>query len=781
MPIAKFKRSAVCVAIAGVLHTPVYAEDEPNLDDTEGLERISVTASRRVNTVQEIPLNITALGGDQLADNRITDLVDVAKWVPGLNVVDQGGRGPDQIIVRGLNTSSLGPTTSNSGGGTVGTYVGEIPVYVDLFLNDMERVEVLIGPQGTLYGAGTLAGAIRYIPVKPQFDAYEANITGGVSQTSHADDMNYESHFVFNFPLGEDFAFRGSMGYVEESGFIDYNYIVREPGVSNPQPDFSNPTDVSTNLRKQADNNGNETVYGRASLRWSPISELDSTLNYYYQKEKPEGRSLVHTAAFNTGKYENAYRFEEPNEVKNQLISLELSYDLGFAELVSATGYSKYDEEGQRDQTDLLLDFEYGYEDFPSFAAFTREIGEEKTLTQELRLVSTDEGPFSWIVGAYYNKFENDATSEEFVPGLPEFWDVNRPDNLEYYSVLDQELTEKALFGEVTFGLTDQLSLTLGGRYYDYEDDVTQGFDLPLLNTIYGAGPDDINPDLVSANATDDGTLLKGNLAYQYDEDVLIYATYSEGYRIGGVNAVAECQPDQNQGQNLCALPNEVLILPDETNNYEIGLHSALLDNTLELNAALYYIEWKDLQVDGRTENGGLPITINGSEAMSRGVETSARYLLTDEVIVYGTYAYTNAELTEDAAGIGEDGDRLPGSPEHQFSAGATYKTEVWNGKQLEIGYTMTAQSDILTKTGERDFGESLAGYAIHNLSAKLSFDDWIVTLYADNFTDKYALTSVREDYSKIRQVGDFDLRRYGHYVNEPRTVGLNVTYFFGD
>lgn len=362
-------------------------------DDTTGeselrAQTITVTATRRAESVQDIPLNIAAVGGDQIEEQGFDELSDMLSFVPGINVVDRGGRQGNPLIVRGLNADGLGSGDGNNdGGGTVATYIGEIPLFVDLKLNDMQRVEVLLGPQGTLYGAGTLGGAIRYIPNKPDFGGDLLEVRSEVSKYSEASSLSYETGLTFNKALAPNFAIRGSIDFEDDSGFIDYPYIVQEIGVSDPDPDFSDPTDVAANLRGVSDANGERTVSGRLAARWEPTEWLDGTATYYYQKSDIDGRqgsSFRNT--LNTGKYELAKRVEEPNEITNQLLALELTADLGFAELTSATGYSRFDDDGQRDQTDLLISLEYSYELFPTFTSFTHEKGRENTLNQELRL-----------------------------------------------------------------------------------------------------------------------------------------------------------------------------------------------------------------------------------------------------------------------------------------------------------------------------------------------------------------------------------------------------------
>lgn len=815
----KFKKSALCLAFSSVFALPSYsviAED----NKVVGIERIKVTASRRASTVQEAPLNITALDGDVMKDQNITQLSDVARWVPGLTISDQGGRQGSSIIVRGLNTNSSGP---DSDGGTVATYIGEIPLVVDMKLIDIERVEILIGPQGTLYGAGTLGGAIRYLPNKPVLDETSGSIYGDIFSVSESDDTGGEAGFVFNTPIVDDeLGVRFAFNYLEEPGYVDYNYVVREGGVSLPDPDWSNHTQVNENLKRVKDVNSEETFTAKAMIRWQPNDDFDATLSYFYQKQDIGGRSIVHGSSLSStnplskiiGDYDSGYRYTEPREKEDTLISLELTADLGFAELTSATGYSEFEADGQRDQTDLLIRLNYGYEEFPAFSAFTREIDTSENFTQEIRLVSQAESALTWIAGAYYNKSDSFGDSQEFTPGFDQYavdnWDAAqlRPDALEYISVDNEEITEKAIFGEITYQATEKFTLMVGARFYEYKVEADSAFDLPLLNTVYDPDYDPtlINLEFENTNADDNGSLFKFNASYKFTDDVMAYTTVSEGYRIGGSNGVPSCKEDVGQQQSVCAKPNEVLYSPDTTTNYEVGFKSTWLNNQFHFNAALFLVEWENAQVSGATEIGQQPITTNAGAADSTGFEISSRAMLSDSLMAYATYAYTKAELTENApflfrvldedaldAGVQQDfydgkkGDRLPGSPEHQFSFGATYSTEIFNGKGLDINYGLTYQSDLYSKVGLRADGEILPGYALSNMSARISDDAWSVTFYIDNMFDKYAFTSVRRDkgdigLAKFSYMNSNDAsiqRNYGHYLTTPRTVGAKFEYQF--
>jgi len=768
--------AAVAAALGAVCAASAHAQVAGSL------EEVIVTASRRATTVQDLPFNITALSGEMLERQRLGDLAELGRWVPGLTVVDQGGRASNLMIVRGLNVMSLNASEflENSSGDSVQTYVGEIPLYLDLKLHDIERVEVLIGPQGTLYGAGTLGGAVRYIPRAPELDRFSLDLRGDVFGISHGDGTGFEGAFTVNVPLVDDrLALRTSLAWLDDPGFIDYPYLVRRPGVSNPQPDFGDPAAVAANLRGEKDVNWEETLTGRIALLVSPSDRLQATFSYYLQDQQAGGRSVNHRHSFGTGRYESAHRFLEPNDQENRLFSVEVVADLGFAELTSATGLSDYEQVGQRDQTDFLLDQEWGYEEFPSFAAYTREASADERINQEIRLVSTGDGPWSWIGGLFYHDYERDAISEEFAPGYPQFRGASLPTgDLEYRQLTSIRMEERAIFGEVTYRFADRWAATVGGRFFDYDTRQSITADLPFLGIVG-------SPQLNSAG--DDGFLGKLNLAYDVGDASLAYFTVSEGYRLGGVNAIEECEtPLPSGGQQVCALPDEILIKPDRTKNYELGIHSALADGRVNLNASLFYVDWSDIQTMSRTVNGGLPIFVNGGKARSRGLELSAHARTNGPWSFTASYAYTDAQLTSDAPGIvaGHDafaGDRLAGTPEHHGSFYANYYRMLPGGMRLDIDYGLTFTGNVLTRVGQRNGGEVLGGYTLHNISVGIGKDRWTATLYADNLLDKFAETGVRETPEAIRDVAGFSSRRYFRDVLRPRTFGVALRYSLGD
>ena len=809
------KATTALALVAGGLTAVASAQEAEEAEARQ--QTITVTATRRAESIQDIPLNIAAVGAEEIEEQGFDEISDVLAYVPGINVVDRGGRQGNPIIVRGLNADPLNSGDGNNdGGGTVATYIGEIPVFVDLKLNDLERVEVLLGPQGTLYGAGTLGGAIRYIPKKPDFEGDLFSIRAEAYQYGEADDLSTDMGFTFNKALGDNFAVRANFDIRNDSGFIDYPFLVQQPGVSNPDPDFNDPADVAANLRAGEDLNGEETLSGRLAARWAPTDWIDATATYYFQNADIEGRTLSSArSTVPAGEYEAGLRVKEPNKINNELFALEVTADLGFAELTSATGFSKFTDEGQRDQTDLLISLEYSYESFPTFTAFTREVGEEERINQEVRLVSKHDGPFNWIVGGFYNQSEVAGTSSEFTPNYPAFAGLtDRPDALEYFSTANSKLVETALFGEVGYDITDKLSVTIGGRLYDYELEAASSVDFPLFEplsftpqTLEQVKNNAFDPDLAQA---DDGFLYKFNVSYDVTSDLLVYGTVSEGYRIGASNGVGQCDAfDPNATQGACALapgqqfgpnPGDIAQVderqfgPDTTTNYELGFKSTLLDGDMTLNAAVFLVEWTDPQVSSATVNANIPITINADGAESKGVEVSAAWRASDNFSVRGSFSHTVAELTADVPSLvrtittpgfgtafidGEAGDRLPGSPETQFSVFGTYTMPLASGNEVLFNLGYAYQGDVVTRAGGKGNSLTLDEFGIANGSIVYNAADWKAALFVNNLFDEYAETGVRGTALSNQTINGANVRTFGTFVAPPRAVGVRFSYDF--
>ena len=788
-------------------------------------EAVVVTATRIEEPLQQVPMSISAVTGADIERRAVDNLTELSRWTPGLTVVDQGARGSNVVVVRGLHTDALtgSEAAGNNYNSGVATYLGDIPLAVDLRLQDIERVEVLLGPQGTLYGAGTLAGAVRYLPRRPDTARRTLEVRGDLYALAHAGAPGTDAGFTFNLPLvSRTLALRGSVDRFSDPGFIDYEYLVRTPGVSDPEPDRTDLGEVAANLHRKPDANTEQTTSARLSLLWEPTRNLSALFAYHLQDQRVGARQINHARSFDTGRYVSAHRFLEPNDRKNELLSLELTWALGAAELTTATGYSRFSARGQRDQTDLLIQ-EFGIagllpgtfpaleraraivpdvsatdltSQFRAFTAYTQEDAQEERFNWETRLVSTGDGPWRWVGGLFFNRYDSTGTSFEFTPGLTEFSGVTPvlegspvDEPVEYYSFGSQEVEERALFGEISRDLGERWRVTGGGRWFGYGISTGSLTEFPYT-PMYNSPFSDFASD-------DSGVLFKGSLSYRFNDETHVYVTRSEGYRIGGGNNFRVCTDQEialltdaddsnDPPQSGCIYPDQALISPDTTTNYEVGLRRSWRDERVTVSGTVFHVDWTDIQVAGLTPFSAEPITLNGGGAVSRGVEFASSVSLTNAVRLRASWSYTRAELSRDSPGLLDDGadafkgDRLSGAPRHQGSLLASYATVLGRNTAFELLYGYSYIGDVLTRIGLRAGGETLPAYDLHNLSASVSKDAWTLTFYADNLFDAYAVTGVRQTPALIGRTEDgFRSRRYFANVLAPRRTGVRIRYAF--
>ena len=789
-------------------------------------EAVVVTATRLEEPLQQVPMSISAVTGADIEARAIANLTELARWTPGLTVVDQGARGSNAVIARGLNTDSLNGSefTGNNYNNGVATYLGDIPLAIDLRLHDIERVEVLLGPQGTLYGAGTLAGAVRYLPRRPDTERRTFEVRGDLFALAHGGAPGSDAGVTFNLPLvAGRLALRGAIDRYDDPGFIDYDYLLRTPGVSEPEPDLTDPEAVAANLRSEPDANTEETVSARLSLLWEATPELSALFAYHLQDQQVGARQVNHAGSFDTGRYVAAHRYLEPNDRKNQLWSLELTWAPRRAELTTAVGYSRYAAQGQRDQTDLLIQA-FGIAGllprtfpaldraraldpgvtaldltsrFRSFSAYTRDDSREERFNWETRLVSTGDGPWRWVGGVFFNNYDSSGTSFEFAPGLTGFSGITpilggspASEPVEYYSLGSQAVEERALFGELSRDLGDRWRVTAGGRWFGYRIETGSLTEFPYT-PLYNSPFTDFGSD-------DRGMLLKASVSYRVDERTNVYFTRSEGYRIGGGNNFRVCtdeeialltdaDPGNDPPQSGCIYEDQALVRPDTTTNYELGVRRSWRDGRFTAAGTLFHVDWEDIQVAGLTPFSAQPITLNGGGAASRGVELAGAAGVTDAFRLRGSWSYTDARLSQDSPGLldgGADafeGDRLSGAPRQQGSLLASYAVLAGGDTALELLYGYTWVGDVLTRIGLRAGGETLPAYDLHNVSLAVSRDDWTLTFYADNLFDEYAVTGVRQTPGLIGRTEDgFRSRRYFANVLGPRRAGVRIRYAFG-
>jgi len=803
-------------AMPGLAHAASAADAAPEpapapaaaaADSGTDANYIVVTATRRATTLQDAPINISAISPQELARQRIDDVKSLAAFTPGMTVADTGPNSTGKIVLRGINSgdSSVDGANSNS---AVGVYLGEVPLYLDFKLLDIDHVEVLQGPQGTLYGLGTLAGAVRYMPNRPDTDHYTVDLHGRWFGESHSSSAGVNADGTINIPIVKDhIALRSTVGYYDNPGFIDYNYLLRQPGVSNPQPvrgedaseaSFGSPAQRQANFYSKKDVNYEHTFSTRNQLLLQASSDFKLYLTYAHQITKTQGRQANAAGVLGTGEYEGPWRYLEPTNRKSDLYAAELNVNLfDVAQLVATTAFTNQTIYTQRDNTDLLLDLDYGYEAFPNFSSYNRATSKTRQFNEEVRLVSTHGGPFSWVIGGFYNNLRYGSQYREYVPGYPTFIDVYRPDNLEYMSFVNTRTKEKAVYGEGTFHITKDWQVTGGLRYFKYDAFAEGGTDTPLTSGGIRRTPYPLvvfDPTRIkSGNTGDDGFVWKANTSYKFSPDLMAYFTYSTGYRTGNVNRVAQCifQPDGTlpPGQNVCALPNEVAYGPDKTRNRELGLRGALFDKKFQFTLSGYIVTWADVQVPSQTVNGAVGITVNASAATSKGIDFSGHLKLTPRLSIDGTYSYTDAHLTADAdkvvvsSGVPYPvfaGDRLPGSTKNSGSVGATYTYPLGDGKDIEASWATTYTGNIYSRVGLRGNGEVIPAYTTHRASVTYHSDMFDLGVYADNIFDKYAVTAVENDNSSYNRTRTGVVERfYAYGVLTPRRVGVEMTFHY--
>ena len=829
-----FKKRAIATAITtasllGGNVVTVQAQGQPEL------EEIIVTASARKQSVQDIPYNISAMSGTEMEALQITDQADLLRSISGVSVVDRGYRNSgtvNSIIIRGLNVDNgLNGDIALNAIPTVSTYVDNTPLFANFVLKDIERVEVLRGPQGTLYGSGSLGGTVRYITRKPSTDGFEGRIDGNYSQTEGSDGDNISLDGMLNIPLGNKFALRASLGHIENDGIIDYvnSYQLNEFGepMVNVGGECVSPRDASD---QQVLNNGacytNEKDaddvdidYGRLALLWDATDNLNFLLSYHAQEDKVGARRAT-TVGNNNQPVGSPLRFDyddlesgqvllEPSTREVELLALDVEWDLGFATLTSNT--SVYDNEGygESDNGGLWVSggevdpansrdwiANFGYAGWPRPAQRAERGYEDETFVQEFRLVSNETvGGFDWLVGAFYMDQEQTVYQNSYNPGMNEFNDACRAtgdpvcDNFwpRFYDGLterdleysrDVDFEELAIYGELTYNISDTLRITGGLRWFDNETVNNTLFGYPLVEGWE-------SEQLPTSKDADDDVLLKFNISWDMNDAAMLYGTVSEGYRRGGANAIPSLENGDPFGE-----PNADAIRSfekDTVTNYEIGIKGKT--QSLAYTVSAFYVDWQDPQLNTTTAWYGFYMADNGDAASTTGIELELDGYLTDSLHYRLGYTYVQAELDKDFVGtqlgdvIAPKGSKLPGTPENVFS-GLLDNTWQLSGDLNLIG-TVSAyyqsesenyinQDSLLNQTHD-DFW-------LFNASLTLTTQNWDLSLYGKNLGDEEGVTGAFPSSHWSYDTGVFE-DWYGNgnrqMISQPRTIGLAASYRF--
>jgi outer membrane receptor protein involved in Fe transport len=794
----------------------------------EALEEIVVTATRREQTVQEIPFNISAIRGEALEKANIIDSVEALRTVAGISIADRGYRnntgGANGIIIRGINVDTgANGDVPLAAPPTVATYVDNTALYGNFILKDIDRIEVLRGPQGTLYGSGSLAGNVRYIMNKPDPSAFggKLSLNGGVTEGS--DGYNLNPDVMLNIPVSEDFALRLNAGMIDNDGVIDYPNVYVLDGNGDPllaTGDVVNDTPV---YRKVEDADDVDIKYARASALYRPSDRFMGQLSFQWQEDDIGGRRQA-TKGINavSGEEYDDYEFGavqlEPSEREVKMSALELEFGLGFATLTSSTSYYEHTGSGVGDNSGLYARYGwfgfYGYSPRP--IARAERFYDDSAWSQELRLVSEGENFIDWTVGLYYMDQDYDLGQDSFLVGYIPYlnaidWYGLAPyqTNQDFLFRRNQQYTEQAAFGEATINFTDTIHLTLGGRWFDNEVDVDAVVDVPIYSS--PSAP----PGFASENISESDFLGKANLAWDLSDDSMLYLTFSQGYRHAGANAVPT---SGKYGES----PDFFTFDSDTLDNYEIGYKGTM--GELSYAASLYYTEWEDPQLNTATPNWGFFAVVNGESAETQGLELELNGSLGDHFSYSLGYTYADSTLTDDVyapAGnfygssltvdrIGAEDHSLPGTADHVFNVSLSWVFTLAEGMDLNTVLSGYYQSDIVNSLGDdncrigynanqrcRDnprpesasyapmsifspvYAE-LDSFQLWNLSSTLSKDEWAVSLYVKNLFDEDGATGA---YPVAYMGPNPNMNYYGNnsreYLAQPRTYGAVVSYSF--
>ncbi len=788
----RFRRTLLTVAVlAGLVAQAQTCAQEAaaaeEKDEATELDKITVTAQGREQDILAVPYNISAVSGDAIEQNNVLDTAELMRSIPGVGVVDRGARNSSVVSgirIRGLNvdSSALGDYAV-SAASTVATYVDKTPLFANFLLSDIDRVEVLRGPQGTLYGSGALGGAVRFILRQPDLETQSGRVSLSGSSVDESGSIGSSGSLSYNLPVSSTVALRFNGTVNDYPGATDYRnvYVLDAHGLP-VAPDGVLETAASYENRKDAD--FVEQAYGRGSLLWQPNDTFDLTLSYMAQADRFGGRRGTSLGSDGFG---NPYGDLEVGSVQLEpaarhvnLTSLEATIDLGFATLTSSS--SDYNHEGDivsentgfYAQNGWLAAFYYNYP--RPMASAVRSYG-DRAFTQELRLTSNRGEGFDYVVGAYYQDQKRYATQDSYLRGFKQWWDAAYPayaaavvSDRDYLYRQDEHFKETAVYGELTWYASDTLQFTGGFRLFR-DTAVT---DVAQTTGLYSS-------IIASSNSHGDenetDSLFKGNLSWFFAPSHQLYATISEGYRRGGTNGTPTTGPFAEDSAWTTYDSDTVL-------NHEIGIKGSA--GTLTYNADLFYVDWKNPQVNSATTNWGFFAVQNADAASTRGVELELAGSI-GEGFSYGLgYTYTDAQLDTDAVAAdgayvyGLDGTRLPGAPEHRFNASGSYGIPFGNALLTFRGdiYYQSETENALSLSPR--FKYTLDSFSLLNLSATYAIDAWDMTLWLKNVTDTDGVTGV---YTTQYMGTSPEQNYFGNgskaLVTLPRTLGLTLSYRF--
>jgi outer membrane receptor protein involved in Fe transport len=768
--------SAALIGLA--IATPAEAQEQPSPPQNQGVtednsQLIVVTAQKREQILLDVPQSVTVVSAETLERHQATNFQDYLALVPGLSIEGETP-GVTRITLRGANTGGVASTVAIfmdevPFGSSTGLANGSV-LSGDFDPFDIARIEVLRGPQGTLYGANSFGGVIRYITNPPKLNHFEVRAQAGIENTAHGG-LGYNGAAVVNVPLGDEAAFRASGFYRKDSGYIDT--------IGN-NPLFNPATGEEIGRTLDENNINDEKSYGgRASLLVQPTDALSFRLTAFAQNLNSGASSIFEINpdtrnALYGGLVQSLYQ-PEPTHIKYRVYSGTVDWDLGFANLLSSTAYSTFSEKLQTDVTFLLgelvnllatLGPDVGVIGLPpnyiiADPAVTRPLGVElfqKTatdkFTQEVRLSSPNNETIEWLGGLFYTHEKSAIDPQDYF--ATEFGtDTIAPDVAQIAHIfLHSKYEEYAGFANATWHATSRFDLTLGGRLSHNKQSANLLIDSDLLGSAAGN-------DLNSSE-----TVFTYSVAprYELSDHASVYARVATGYRPGGPNVIPAGAPP--------GVPASYDA--DRLTSWELGLKAEAPDGRLwSFEGAVYHIDWKDIQLFAQVNDTG--INANGGKAKVNGIEVSGALRPVRGLTLSANGAYTHTELKDDTPPEtgGLAGDPLPYVPKWSGAVSADYEFPLGSAEGFAggtIGYVGQRVIGLNERTANGG-PVDIPHYVDVDLRAGATIHRWTIEAFVQNLFDKRGITSAFGFDGTT-----FPNGAAGIAVIRPRTIGLVAT-----
>jgi outer membrane receptor protein involved in Fe transport len=735
----------------------------------QGLEQIVVTAEKRNSTVQKTPISITAISGRELRASGVTDVTSVVQETPG-TAVRSSGPGQNEVDFRGL-------TSSGGAAPTVGFYLDETPitppagadngkVVIDPDLYDLSRIEILRGPQGTLYGSGSMGGTVKLIPNQPSADKISGSFEANGSGTDGGNGPNGGFDAMLNVPIVPDkVALRLVATEQHNTGWIDRI-------VENDFPleqDFGNPDHPGGNIRGNVaaapitkivpDVNDEDQQSIRAALLIRVNDQFTLTPSIFYQEIKQGGYDTFDSPP---GKTVGPLAHYEPADISEpfidtfRLASLVGRYDFDAFTVTSAT--SEWDRE-QKQTQDLTEDFQNLVGNPYFIASPLTETDTTSQFSEEVRIASNGAGPLTWLIGGFYSQYRSEFAQQSFEQGwIPEFG------TSDFYDAAEpQTVRQLAGFGNVSYQINDQFKFTAGLRYYSYRSTINVA-----ENGIAIGGP---LADAAVQSAS--GATPMVSLAFTPITDLMVYTTVAEGFRPGGGN-----QPVPVTGGASC-LPQlltfgktqaPITYNPDSVWSYELGEKARLFGQRVTINADIYYEDWSNIQQQVPLACG-FYYTTNAESAGVYGAEVEIKAQLTDALTIGANGGYTHATYSNASLETGTAaGERIPDVPRYTGSISAVYQVPAFG----PFDFQARIADDYVGSIEDVTYGlNKLPGYNLADLRFGLVSNSWSGYFFIKNLGDVHA------ELSDTNSLGA-NLPTFNRIAtNQPRTIGATLAYHF--